>query len=94
MNSKTNAMRTILATLVAGTALAAGGTALADSDVTPRPRYDEPARAPAPGGETTLGWHGDRYWDGHRYWAHDEWMHRHPHDRDTRRDREHEDHYD
>lgn len=33
-----------------------------------------------------IGWHGDRYWDGHRYWAHDEWMHRHPHDRDPRHD--------
>ncbi|PLZ02965.1 hypothetical protein CY652_08610 [Burkholderia sp. WAC0059] len=28
----------------------------------------------------SIGWHGNRYWDGHRYWAHDDWMHRHPHD--------------
>lgn len=38
--------------------------------------------------QLSLGWHGDRYWDGHRYWEHDEWMHRHPHDRDPYRDRD------
>ena len=29
-----------------------------------------------------IGMHDGRYWDGHRYWAHDEWMRRHPRDRD------------
>ena len=72
--------RTALAAVVAGGAWLATGAAFAQES----PRY-------APFGEAHLmpvgvsieiGMHGDRYWDGHRYWAHDEWMRRHPHDRD------------
>jgi hypothetical protein len=40
----------------------------------------------------TVGWHGDQYYDGHRYWAHDDWMHDHPHDRDSRD--QHDEHHD
>ncbi|NLP65043.1 hypothetical protein [Paraburkholderia sacchari] len=93
MKPMMNVTRTILMTLVAGTAIVTTGAAFAQVYVAPQPppRYEEPAPAPAPGVVITLGWHGDRYWDGHRYWEHDEWMHRHPHDHDPYRDREHED---
>lgn len=82
-----NATRSILMTLVAGSALVTASAAFAQVYVAPQPRYAEPAPAPAAGVAISLGWHGDRYWDGHRYWEHDEWMHRHPHERDPRRDR-------
>lgn len=86
MRPTMNARHSILMTLVAGTALVTASGAFAQAYVAPQPRYDEPAH----GVSITLGWHGDRYWDGHRYWEHDEWMHRHPHGRNPRRDREHE----
>ncbi|RQS59097.1 hypothetical protein DID96_35615 [Burkholderia sp. Bp8963] len=85
MKYMTNAMRSMLMTLAAGTPLITASATFAQVYVAPQPRYEEPA----PGVEITLGWHGDRYWDGHRYWEHDEWMHRHPHDRDPWHDREH-----
>jgi hypothetical protein len=83
-----NARRSILMTLVAGTAFVTASAAFAQGYVAPQPRYEEPAHNVA----ITRGWHGDRYWDGHRYWERDEWMHRHPHERDAQRDREHEHH--
>jgi hypothetical protein len=84
-----NSTRSILMTLVAGTALVTASAAFAQVYVEPQPpqpRYEKPA----PGVAITLGWNGDRYWDGHRYWEHDEWMQRHQHERDQQRDREHE----
>ncbi|RQR46187.1 MULTISPECIES: hypothetical protein [unclassified Burkholderia] len=88
MKPMTIANRRILATLVAGGALVAAGTAFAQTYVVPPPRYEEPA--PAPGVSVTIGMHGDRYWDGHRYWEHEAWMHRHPRERDPWREHEHE----
>ncbi len=81
--------RSILATVVAAGALLATGTAFAqpgfviggDAVVT----YDQPQIIPV-GLQISIGWHGNRYYDGHRYWAHDDWMRRHPHDRDPHRD--------
>ncbi|WP_322025126.1 hypothetical protein [Burkholderia sp. BCC1977] len=89
MNPMTIAIRQILATLLAGCALAAAGATFAQVYVAPQPRYEEPYSAPAPGVSITLGMHGDRYWDGNRYWEHDEWMHRHPHERDPWREHRH-----
>lgn len=89
MRPMMNAGRSILMTLVAGTALVTASVAFAQVYVAPQPpqpRYE----APAPRVAITLGWHGDRYWDGHRYWEHNEWMHRHPHERDPRREQEHQ----
>ena len=83
--------RSILKTLVAGTALVMAGSAFAQVYVAPpppQPRYEGPA--PAHGVTIALGWHGERYWDGHRYWERDEWMHNHPHDREAQRDRDHD----
>ena len=90
MKPMMNATRSILMTLVAGTALVAGGTAFAQVYVAPQPQpmYEQPA----PGVVISLGWHGDRYWDGHRYWEHDDWMHHHPHENDQQRGHEHEHH--
>ncbi|TKC79915.1 hypothetical protein FAZ69_30375 [Trinickia terrae] len=85
----------IAAALIAGGALLAAGSASAQMTygVAPQPMYDAPHAVPVDE-HISNGWHGDRYWDGHRYWAHDEWMHRHPHDHDPYRDRGHhgEDH--
>ncbi|WP_321807579.1 hypothetical protein [Burkholderia sp. BCC1993] len=90
MKPLTIANRRILATLVAGGALVAAGTAFAQTYVVPPPRYEEPYHAPAPDVSITIGMHGDRYWDGHRYWEHEAWMHRHPREHDPWREHEHE----
>jgi hypothetical protein len=85
MKPMMNATRSILKTLVAGTALVTANGAFAQVYVEPpppQPKYNLTALAPAPGLAIALGWHGDRYWDGHRYWEHDEWMQRHPNERD------------
>lgn len=89
--------RTLLATLVAGGALLAAGSAFAQERVVigaPGPVYEQPQMMPV-GVQVDIGWHGDRYWDGHRYWAHDDWMHHHPHDHDPRHDdhHPHDNHY-
>jgi hypothetical protein len=77
--------RSIIATLLAGGALLAGGSAFAQERVIvegPGPVvYGQPHLTPVDV-SINIGWHGDRYWDGHRYWAHDEWMRHHPHDYD------------
>jgi hypothetical protein len=80
-----NTCRSVVITLGAGAALVTGSAAFAQGYNTPQPRYEEPA----PDAAVTFGWHGDRYWDGHRYWEHDEWMHRHPRERDPWSEREH-----
>jgi hypothetical protein len=82
--------RSIIATLLAGGALLAGGSAFAQDRVIiengPGPVvYGQPHFVPV-GVSISIGWHGDRYYDGHRYWAHDDWMRRHPHDHDPRHD--------
>jgi hypothetical protein len=85
--------RSIVATLIAGGALLAGGSAFAQERVIVENghgpvAYGQPHMMPV-GVSINLGWHGDRYYDGHRYWDHDEWMRNHPHDRDPHR---HDDH--
>lgn len=85
--------RSIIATLIAGGALLAGGSAFAQQRVVVENghgpvAYGQPHMVPT-GVSINVGWHGDRYYDGHRYWGHDEWMHNHPHDRDPHR---HDDH--
>lgn len=95
MKPMINPTRSVLVALVAGTALVMSSAAFAQVYVQqqpPQPRYEDPGAARTHGAEITLGWQGDRYWDGHRYWEHDEWMHRHPHERDPQRDREQEHH--
>ncbi|HEY3598845.1 MAG TPA: hypothetical protein VGL08_15190 [Paraburkholderia sp.] len=81
--------RTLIATLLAGGALLGASSAFAQSVAV----YDGAQLIPV-GVSIDIGWHGDRYWDGHRYWAHDEWMHRHPHDHDPRHHDDHDDHHD
>lgn len=76
--------RVVLATLATGGALLAAGSTFAQSSPYaladgPAPQYSQAHMMPV-GVSINIGWHGDRYYDGHRYWAHDEWMHRHPHD--------------
>ncbi|MGU7774469.1 hypothetical protein ACV229_30360 [Burkholderia sp. MR1-5-21] len=66
--------------LIAGSAWLTAGPAIAQEGSRPEP-YGQVQRMPADV-NVTIGMHGDRYWDGHRYWRHDEWAHRHPHDRD------------
>jgi uncharacterized protein YraI len=78
--------RSIIATLLAGGALLAAGSAFAQERVVvengPGPAaYGQPHMMPV-GVSINIGWHGDRYYDGHRYWAHDDWMRHHPHDYD------------
>ena len=78
--------RSIIATLLAGGALLAAGSAFAQERVVvengPGPAvYSQPHMMPV-GVSINIGWHGDRYYDGHRYWAHDDWMRHHPHDYD------------
>jgi hypothetical protein len=87
MKRMTKISHAIAAALVAGSALMAAGSASAQAvySIAPQPAYDAPHAIPVDV-NVTIGWHGDRYWDGHRYWAHDDWMHRHPHDPDPRRD--------
>ncbi|WP_233856490.1 hypothetical protein [Paraburkholderia sp. HD33-4] len=80
------ASRTLIATLLAGGALIAAGSASAQERVIvehgPAPVvYGQPHMTPV-GVSINIGWHGDRYWDGHRYWEHDEWMRHHPRDYD------------
>jgi hypothetical protein len=72
--------RTALAAVVAGGAWLAAGGAFAHEAPPPAPYGD--ARLIPVDVSINVGMHGDRYWDGHRYWAHDEWAHRHPHERD------------
>ncbi len=77
--------RSLIATLLAGGALLAAGSAFAQERVVengPGPAvYGQPHMMPV-GVSINIGWHGDRYYDGHRYWAHDDWMRHHPHDYD------------
>ena len=86
--------RSVIATVLAGTALMGAGIAAAHADtivVREGPAYatyGQPEMTPVDV-SINIGWHGDRYWDGHRYWAHDDWMHRHPHDHDPRHDHDH-----
>ncbi|MCC8393873.1 hypothetical protein LJ656_14845 [Paraburkholderia sp. MMS20-SJTR3] len=92
--SKTS--RSLIATLLAGGALLAAGSAMAQERVYigngPAPAvYGQPHMVPV-GVTINMGWHGDRYWDGHRYWEHDEWMRHHPHDRDPRHHDDRDDH--
>ncbi|MBB5403996.1 hypothetical protein [Paraburkholderia youngii] len=91
------ASRSLIATLLAGGALVAAGSAFAQDRVIVEHRpapvvYDQPHMMPA-GVSINIGWHGDRYWDGHRYLAHDDWMRRHPRDYDPHhRGGDHDDH--
>ncbi|MGF6773911.1 hypothetical protein P3T18_006425 [Paraburkholderia sp. GAS199] len=83
--------RSILATLLAGGALLAAGSAVAQERVfidNGSAAYGQPHMMPV-GVSINIGWHGDRYYDGHRYWAHDDWMRHHPHDYDPHH---HDDH--
>jgi hypothetical protein len=84
--------RSIIATLLAGGALLAAGSAFAQERVIVEDHgpvaYGQPHMMPV-GVSINIGWHGDRYYDGHRYWAHDDWMRDHPHDHDPRH---HDDH--
>jgi len=76
--------RSILATLLAGSALLAASSAFAQERViidNGPAAYGQPQMMPV-GVSINIGWHGDRYYDGHRYWAHDDWMRHHPHDYD------------
>ncbi len=88
--------RILIATILAGSALAATGSAVAYERVIvsdgPAP-YAQPEMVPV-GVSINIGWHGDRYWDGHRYWAHDDWMRGHPHDRDPHNHGDHDHHHD
>ncbi|RKP47718.1 hypothetical protein [Pararobbsia silviterrae] len=89
--------RVLIATFVAGAALAATGSAFAQVDRivisdAPAVQYGAPQMVPV-GISISIGWHGDRYWDGHRYWAHDDWMRHHPHDPGPR-GHDHDDHHD
>lgn len=81
--------RSLIATLLAGGALLAAGSAFAQERVLVENGspavYGQPHMMPV-GISINLGWHGDRYYDGHRYWSHDEWMRNHPHDHDPHRD--------
>jgi hypothetical protein len=72
--------RTALAAIAASAACLTAGTAVAQ-EATPSEPFGEARLIPVDV-SISVGMHGDRYWDGHRYWAHDEWAHRHPHDRD------------
>lgn len=89
--------RSAIAAVLAGTALMAAGASVAHADtlvVRDAPAYAayaQPQLIPV-GVQIDIGWHGERYWDGHRYWAHDEWIHRHPHDPGPRHyhDRDHD----
>ncbi|SIT45818.1 conserved exported hypothetical protein [Paraburkholderia ribeironis] len=88
--------RSVIATLLAGGALLAAGSAFAQERVIIENGhgpavYGQPHMTPV---SNDIGWHGDRYYDGHRYWEHDEWMRHHPHDRDPRRHDDHRQHHD
>jgi hypothetical protein len=86
MKALKNNPHSILVALIAGAGLLGAGAASAQyAPEHGRPMYTQPHLIPA-SINVSIGWHGDRYWDGRRYWDHDEWMHRHPHDRDPRRD--------
>lgn len=84
--------RSIIATLLAGGALLAAGSAFAQerggAEHGPGPAvYGQPHMTPVDV-RVNIGWHGDRYYDGHRYWDHDDWMRHHPHDYDPYRHRD------
>jgi hypothetical protein len=85
MKTLNKTSRSIIATLLAGGALLATGSAFAQERVVeygPGPAvYGQPHMTPVDV-HINIGWHGDRYYDGHRYWEHDEWMRHHPHDYD------------
>lgn len=91
MKTRNRISQTIIAAAVAGSALLAAGSAFAQAGPPPA-MYDQARMIPV-GVQINIGWHGDRYWDGHRYWAHDEWMHRHPHDPGPRHDHRPPPHY-
>jgi hypothetical protein len=95
MKTFSKTTRTIIATLLAGGALLGAGSAFAqyrpEVHGAPPPSYAQPHMMPV-GIQVNIGWHGDRYYDGHRYWAHDDWMRRHPHDRDPYHHDGHDDH--
>lgn len=80
--------RSVIATVLASTALLGASATLAHADTVV---YEQPHMVPV-GLSINIGWQGDRYWDGHRYWAHDDWMRGHPHDHgpDRGHDREHD----
>lgn len=90
MNASNKVSRVVITALLAGGALIGASSAFAQYAPMhmPPPTYAQPHMIPA-GLHVSIGWHGDRYWDGHRYWRHDEWMRRHPHDRDPYRDHDH-----
>lgn len=76
--------RSLIATLLAGGALLAAGSAMAQERVVVENGpavYGQPHMMPV-GVSINVGWHGDRYYDGHRYWQHDDWMRHHPRDYD------------
>ncbi|PMS37779.1 hypothetical protein B0G57_109165 [Trinickia symbiotica] len=80
MKARSIFARTALAVALVGGSFIAAETASAQE----RPQrvpYGEAHLMPVDV-NVSIGMHGDRYWDGHRYWEHDEWAHRHPHDRD------------
>jgi hypothetical protein len=88
--------RSVIAALLAGGALIAAGSAVAQERVyvgNGPVVYGQPHMMPV-GVSIDIGWHGDRYYDGHRYWSHDEWMHNHPHDRDPHHDDHRPPHHD
>lgn len=91
-------MRTLVAALIAGGALAGASSAFAQQATPFQLRADEAAlqygqpRMIPVDVQLSIGWHDNRYWDGHRYWEHDEWMRHHPHDPGPRHDRGHDDH--
>ncbi|MFM0629460.1 hypothetical protein [Paraburkholderia xenovorans] len=91
MKTLNKTSRSIIATLLAGGALLAAGSAFAQERVVVENRpavYGQPHMMPV-GVSINIGWHGDRYYDGHRYWAHDDWMRHHPRDYDPHH---HDDH--
>jgi hypothetical protein len=94
MKNLINTSRTVIATGLASAALLGAGMSIAHADTVvyrdaPQTAVYNQAYMVPVGVSINIGWHGDRYWDGHRYWAHDDWMHRHPHDRDPHHDDHH-----
>ena len=85
MKRSNNVHRSILVALVAGGALLGASSAFAQYGAERSPAAYPQSHLMPVDVSVSIGWHGDRYWDGHRYWEHDEWMHRHPHDRDPHR---------
>lgn len=91
MKHSNNKLSSLLLALVAGGALLGASSAFAQYAPDRASPRDARAHMIPVDVNVSIGWHGDRYWDGRRYWDHDEWMHRHPRDRDPHRFRD-EDH--